>query len=112
MRFIALLTFLAGTLVAQAQERRDVLLIDRVHAQNELSMPQRGSSMSAVEQRFGEPEIRHNAVGAPPITKWTYADFTVYFEGQWVIDSVANAMSPEEQRVPPPDVRNRGLSDH
>ena len=104
MRFIVLLAILAGCVAAQAQDRRDVLLIDRVHAQESLAMPQRGSSMSAVEQRFGEPEIRHDAVGEPPITKWSYQDFTVYFEGQWVIDSVANAMSPEEQRVPPPDV--------
>lgn len=103
MRFIVLLTLLAGSMLAQAQERRDVLLIDRVHAQDKLSMPQRGSSMATVEQRFGEPDIRHEPVGTPPITKWSYADFTVYFEGRWVIDSVANAMSPEEQRVPPPD---------
>ena len=53
MRFIVLLAILAGCVAAQAQDRRDVLLIDRVHAQESLAMPQRGSSMSAVEQRFG-----------------------------------------------------------
>jgi hypothetical protein len=41
-----------------------------------------------VTQRFGEPSKRHTAVGQPPITRWDYPGFSVYFEYDRVIDSV------------------------
>ena len=51
--------------------------------------PARGQTMTAVEARFGAPQTRHDAVGAPPITRWDYAAFSVYFEKDRVIDAVA-----------------------
>ena len=51
-------------------------------------MPIRGSSMEQVLTDFGEPEIRKDAVGDPPITEWDYGDFRVYFEFQTVLHSV------------------------
>ena len=51
--------------------------------------PQRGMRMSAVEARFGAPRDRGNAVGNPPITRWEYDGFTVYFENDIVLHSVA-----------------------
>ncbi len=51
--------------------------------------PSRGMSMAAVESRFGQPASRHNAVGEPPITRWDYPGFAVYFEHQLVIHAVA-----------------------
>lgn len=51
-------------------------------------MPQRGLLKNAVAQRYGEPARRHAPVGQPPITRWDYADFSVYFEYDHVIDSV------------------------
>lgn len=59
----------------QASERNDPL-------------PQRGLTRGAVAQRYGEPVMRHPAVGQPPITRWDYADYSVYFEYDRVIDSV------------------------
>ena len=50
--------------------------------------PTRGMSKSDVEQKFGEPEQKSPAVGDPPISKWTYPDFLVYFEYNHVIHSV------------------------
>ena len=50
--------------------------------------PTRGISKSAVEQKFGQPQNKSAAIGEPPITKWTYADFIVYFEYNHVIHSV------------------------
>jgi len=50
--------------------------------------PTRGISKSAVEQKFGAPEQKSSPVGDPPITKWTYSDFVVYFEYNHVIHSV------------------------
>ena len=50
--------------------------------------PARGSSMSSVEARFGVPATRHAAVGDPPITRWDYAQFSVFFEYDKVLHAV------------------------
>ncbi len=50
--------------------------------------PHRGSSMAAVESRYGEPTTRHAAVGDPPITRWDYPQFSVYFERDLVLHAV------------------------
>jgi hypothetical protein len=52
-------------------------------------LPKRGTSMSAVEAQFGAPKVRHEAVGKPPITRWDYEGFSVYFEYQHVVHAVA-----------------------
>ena len=51
--------------------------------------PGRGMSMEQVETRYGEPSRRYASVGDPPITRWEYADFVVYFEYHYVIHSVS-----------------------
>jgi hypothetical protein len=51
--------------------------------------PARGSTMNAVEAKFGAPQTRHPAIGEPPITRWDYAAFSVFFEHDRVIDAVA-----------------------
>ncbi|MEY2853926.1 MAG: hypothetical protein RL030_1058 [Pseudomonadota bacterium] len=53
--------------------------------------PPRGALMSTVEANFGEPRLRHAAVGQPPITRWDYDGFSVYFENNHVIHAVATA---------------------
>lgn len=50
--------------------------------------PQRGTAMSTVQNRFGEPVNRHPAVGQPPITRWDYPGFSVFFEHDLVIHAV------------------------
>ena len=50
--------------------------------------PSRGSSISPVEARFGAPATRHAAVGDPPITRWDYAQFSVFFEYDKVLHAV------------------------
>ncbi len=55
-----------------------------------IELPGRGMSMEAVLKRFGEPQEKYPAVGKPPITRWVYPDFTVYFESQFVIHAVVN----------------------
>jgi hypothetical protein len=51
--------------------------------------PTRGMTMSQVESRFGPPASKVPAVGKPPISRWDYAGFKVYFEYNHVIHSVA-----------------------
>lgn len=50
-------------------------------------VPTRGQSQAAVLRQHGEPEQRHATVGDPPITRWDYADFSVVFEGEYVLHS-------------------------
>ena len=57
---------------------------------SDLPRPVRGTTMSAVEAKFGAPVSRHDTVGTPPITRWDYAGFSVFFEHDIVIDSVVS----------------------
>jgi len=52
--------------------------------------PSRGMSMRKVERLFGEPKEKMLPTGNPPITRWVYDSFTVYFEGKYVIHAVKN----------------------
>jgi len=51
-------------------------------------MPVRGDNKSSVESEFGPPFNMHKAKGKPPISRWDYEKFTVYFESGIVIHSV------------------------
>lgn len=53
-----------------------------------IETPQRGSSMSAVQAKFGEPANKEGPVGNPAITKWFYPNFVVVFENDKVLHSV------------------------
>ena len=55
--------------------------------------PNRGSTMATVESRYGAPTNRHAAIGNPPITRWDYPQFSVYFENDRVLHTVL-ARSP------------------
>lgn len=54
------------------------------------SMPDRGSTKASVRERLGEPNRKVPAVGEPPISRWVYDAFTVYFEHDRVLHSVKN----------------------
>jgi hypothetical protein len=56
--------------------------------------PNRGSSMASVQSRFGEPTTRHATVGEPPITRWDYPQFAVYFEHDRVLHAVLVRAAP------------------
>lgn len=68
----------------------DELLIQAVESAQSTAAerPARGTSMDSVAKRWGEPQGRQPAVGKPPITRWDYPGFIVYFEYNHVIDAV------------------------
>ena len=71
----------------------DVLLIDAIeeapaNSSEGLPRPRTGQTMDSVRSRFGTPEQEIPWVGEPPITRWVYPRFTVYFEHEYVINSV------------------------
>ncbi|MDH3589655.1 MAG: hypothetical protein OEQ74_09645 [Gammaproteobacteria bacterium] len=53
------------------------------------SIPTRGMTMEFVESSYGSPSNRRAPVGDPPITRWEYQHFIVYFEHKRVIHSVS-----------------------
>jgi len=57
-------------------------------ANSSTSTPYRGMNMSQVESQFGYPSQNLAPTGTPPIARWIYERFTVYFEDQYVIHSV------------------------
>ena len=67
----------------------DTLDMNTPGAFDNASAPQRGMSMQKVESTWGQPTRRRAAVGQPPITRWEYDGFIVYFEYDKVIHAVA-----------------------
>lgn len=82
--------FAAACLAACGASQADTLVLDNIDSAQGAAQtgPARGMSMDSVEARFGTPINRMAAVGEPPITRWEYADFTVYFEYRFVIHAV------------------------
>jgi len=66
----------------------DVLLIEEVRERMRRDLPENGLTGREVEQRYGAPNERRAPVGDPPITRWIYDDYSVYFEYDLVIESV------------------------
>jgi hypothetical protein len=87
----ALLCGCAGAGIALADT---VVINDQVQVrESKVETPKRGLTMDDVEKHFGAPLTRHPTVGGgskqrPPITRWDYTSFSVFFEGDKVIDSV------------------------
>jgi hypothetical protein len=87
---------------ASASGAGDTLLVDRAQAET-MALPSRGSSMAQVEARFGAPAQKLAPISGPnsrkhnpPITRWIYANFEVYFEYNHVIDAVMIKSTPQE----------------
>ena len=92
-RFITVAATLAVLLAQPAVA--DVLLLDAiknepVNSAEGLPRPTRGMTMNQVKQRYGQPEVEHPRVGEPPITRWDYKNYSVFFEHQYVLDSVVH----------------------
>ncbi len=51
--------------------------------------PTRGMTQASVEASYGAPQTTRQAVGDPPISRWEYAEFVVFFEFDKVIHSVS-----------------------
>lgn len=96
------LAFAAGLLL-QAPVQADTLLVERVQVEPTQSLPARGKTMGQIESQFGAPRAKHPPVAGPnarrynpPITRWDYPNFSVYFEYNHVVDAVANKATPSE----------------
>ncbi len=69
-----------------------------------VATPYKGSTMTAVLNQFGAPSKKYPAVGGssarqPPITRWDYPAFSVFFERNHVVDAVVPGKPPALQRT-------------
>jgi outer membrane protein assembly factor BamE (lipoprotein component of BamABCDE complex) len=56
--------------------------------ESDVATPGRGMTMDQVAAKFGAPTNKIPPVGQPPISRWDYPGFVVYFERNHVIHSV------------------------
>ena len=94
MQIRILAAALCGCALASAAVAETLVVNDAVQVrESQLERPKRGLTMNEVEKQFGAPATRHPTVGGaspqqPPITRWDYNGFSVFFERDKVIDSV------------------------
>jgi hypothetical protein len=84
LKILTMLMLLTGFGLASA----DVLLIEEVRERMLRDLPVNGLTAAEVERRYGVPNERRAPVGDPPITRWIYDDYSVFFEYDIVIESV------------------------
>lgn len=77
----------SGAAVAETLVVNDQLTVPS----SSVATPKRGSTMTEVEKHFGAPVEKHATVGQPPITRWDYNGFSVFFEHDRVIHAVATS---------------------
>lgn len=97
-------TLLALSLMLPLSGFAETLTIPIGHqgeSNQELVLPKRGESRSAVLNRYGLADKEHTPVGQPPITRWDYREFSVYFEYDHVVDSVRHLPVQPVQPVSP-----------
>ena len=84
-RFLLLAALVAGGLAGAA-----TIAVDNGIAvkESDVATPVRGMTMEQVATKFGTPVTKVPAVGKPPISRWEYPGFIVYFEADHVIHSV------------------------
>jgi len=73
---------------ASSRTSGDVLLIDSIQSVPAIQTPHKGVNMASVRQQYGDPISEGGTIGDPPITRWEYDGFSVYFEHDRVLHSV------------------------
>jgi hypothetical protein len=93
LRAVALILGVAA-LGSSAVRAETVAVDDQVTVrESNVERPGRGMTMKTVEAKYGAPQQRHPTVGQPPITRWDYPSFSVFFEHEYVIHAVVNSAS-------------------
>ena len=84
---LLLIAMSAGISTAASAQNLDMQ--GTADARQDNGQPSRGMTQARVESTYGSPQSRQSPVGDPPITRWEYADFVVFFEYDRVIHAVA-----------------------
>ena len=86
-RLILVLTL--GLALAAGAQNLDMSATDKSSTFDAPGKPTRGMTQESVQANFGEPANTRAPIGDPPITRWEYANFVVFFEYDKVIHSVS-----------------------
>jgi hypothetical protein len=78
-----------GTVVEASSQSLNMPLANK--PKSNVKRPVKASSKKKVLANFGEPVNRHKPKGKPPIERWDYQEFSVYFESNFVIHSVVRS---------------------
>jgi len=82
-------TLIALFLAVFGTAQADTLKMDGMSANPGDARPTRGMTQNGVQSKYGSPVNVRAPVGDPPITRWEYQDFVVFFEYDRVIHAVA-----------------------
>jgi len=87
-KYLAL--FAAAILGALSTAYAESLIVENIDKTSAslTTSPNRGMSMDTVESKWGAPAQKRAAIGEPPISRWEYSNFIVYFEYSHVIHAV------------------------
>ena len=85
LRLLTVFAFLFGAVGLSAA---DTLQMGGTEPGANTSRPTRGETTASVESRYGAPTAKLAAVGEPPISRWEYKEFVVFFEYDRVIHAV------------------------
>ena len=91
-------SLIAASLLFVSAAHADTLDV-RKNSMSGAGLPTRGLSMAQVEQRYGAPVEKLPTAGGdaplhPPINRWRYNGYTVYFERNRVITAVVDPGPP------------------
>ncbi len=69
--------------------------LDLAQPEPKASMPAQGLKMADVKAQYGAAVKENPPVGKPAIIRWDYDNYSVYFESDYVIHSVAHKRNPK-----------------
>lgn len=81
------------SIVANTPAYCDILLLEGIDKEppntlDGLPRPKTGMTAKHVLDVFGKPDNLTKPIGKPPISRWEYANFFVFFESDHVINTV------------------------
>lgn len=79
---------IAGIAAGSAHAETIKIPLGQQASQQQVERPTLGMHQNMVEKTFGKPVSWQEPTGTPPISRWEYKHFVVYFESSYVIHSV------------------------
>jgi hypothetical protein len=89
VRLLILSVLCCGLFTTAYAQTLDMSGRDQSATFDQSGKPTRGMTQANVEANFGAPISMGNAVGEPPISRWEYSGFVVFFEYDRVIHAVS-----------------------
>jgi hypothetical protein len=84
-----LLVLSLGLAVPLSAQNLDMRVNSQASTFDQAGKPTRGMTRTSVEANFGSPQSVTSPVGDPPISRWEYTGFVVFFEYDRVIHAVS-----------------------